>query len=300
MPAQSRSGAPQTLVVGATGYLGGHLVRKLKDRGYRVRALVRRPEQAAGLSAADEVFVGRVTEAGSLRGVADGIETVFSALGVTRPRDGVGYEQVDYRGNLAVLREAERSGVTRFAYVSVFNGEKMRHSVELADAKERFVAALVSSPVDHTIIRPTGFFSDMRSYLSMARRGRSYLIGDGQHQINPISGSDVAVACIEAAEAGHPVLDIGGPDLLRHADIARLAADMAGRTVRVSRLPVLPLRAATAALSRLAPVRVYGPMQFLLAVMTRDMVAPPVGADHLRDFFANEQAHPVENRDSQR
>jgi uncharacterized protein YbjT (DUF2867 family) len=271
---------------------GAHLVRTLKERGYWVRVLVRRPEQADRLPEADDVFVGQVTEPASLHGDAAGIDVVFSALGITRPRDGAGYEQVDHQGNLALLREAERSDVARFVYVSVFNGAQMRHKVELAEAKERFVTALVDSPVQHTVLRPTGFFSDMRSYLSMAARGRAYLIGDGQHRINPISGADVAAACVDAAEAGHPELDLGGPDVLRHADIARLAADATGRSIRTTRLPVWPLRAATAALSVLAPVRVYGPMQFLLAVMTQDMVAPAVGRQRLRDFFDHERDAP--------
>ena len=34
--------------------------------------------------------------------------------------------------------------------------------MKLVDAKERFVQALAASPVGHTIVRPTGFFSDMR------------------------------------------------------------------------------------------------------------------------------------------
>lgn len=58
-----------------------------------------------------------VTNPASLTGIADGIDTVFSTIGITRQRDGVGYEEVDYGGNLALLREAERAGVKQFVYV---------------------------------------------------------------------------------------------------------------------------------------------------------------------------------------
>ena len=55
----------RVLVAGATGYLGRHLVRALIDAGCQVRALVRRPEQAAALpddpvgGAPDRSFSGR-------------------------------------------------------------------------------------------------------------------------------------------------------------------------------------------------------------------------------------------------
>ncbi|GIH20085.1 hypothetical protein Raf01_82570 [Rugosimonospora africana] len=141
---------------------------------------------------------------------------MFSTIGITRPRDRSGYARLDYGGNLALLREAERAGVDRFAYVSVLNGPTLRGSVRLADAKERFVAELVSSSLRHTIIRPTGFFADMRAFLAMAERGRCYVVGAGQRRINPISGRDLAVACADAAISGVKEIEVGGPDVFTH------------------------------------------------------------------------------------
>ncbi len=284
------------LVAGATGYLGGHLVTELSRRGCRVRALARRPEQADALPAADEVFVGRVTDPATLAGVADGVDTVFSALGITRPSDRSGYEQVDYGGNLALLREAERAGVDRFAYVSVLNGPAMRGRVRLAEAKERFVAELVSSSLRHTVIRPTGFFADMRAFLGMAERGRCYLVGAGQQRINPISGRDLAAACADAAFRAVEEIEVGGPDVFTHEQIARLAADAVNRPVRLTHLPPALLRTLTAALRLVSPERIYGPLQFFQAVMTADMVAPCTGGDHLADFFRQELAQRTASR----
>ncbi|WP_203923522.1 hypothetical protein [Rugosimonospora africana] len=50
------------------------------------------------------------------------------------------------------------------------------------------------------------------------------------------------------------------------------------------------MRTLTATLRLLWPERIYGPLQFLQAVMTADMVAPRVGEDHLADFFQREHA----------
>ena len=152
----------RVLVAGATGYLGSELVKSLHGRGVRVRALVRKEQQKAALEAwVDEFGVAQATKPETLEGIAEGVDAVFSSLGITRQKDGLSYEDVDYQANLTLLREAENSGVESFLYVSVLRGEELRGKVRLVEAKERFVDALKASPIQHCIIRPTGFFSDM-------------------------------------------------------------------------------------------------------------------------------------------
>lgn len=224
------------LVAGATGYLGRHLVRALIEEGCAVRILVRRPEQARSFPDEVDVFVGQVTDPVTLSGVTDGVDTVFSALGVTRQR-GATYLDVDYRGNLALLRLAERTGVTRFVYVSVLHGPKLRATVRLAEAKERFVDALDASPVSSVVVRPTGYFSDVGEFLAMAGRGTVWLIGDGRVKINPISGRDVAVACVDAARSSATDVPVGGPDVLTYDAIARMAFAARDTVPRIHHLP---------------------------------------------------------------
>ena len=276
----------RVLVAGATGYLGGNLVNQLKQEGYWVRALARRPEQAAALVAADEVFIGKVTDPDTLDGIADGIDTVFSTIGITRQRDGMSYDDVDFRGNLSLLHQAESAGVDRFLDVSVLHGREMRRRVRLADAKERFVDALTASPIRSIVIRPPGYFSDMTAFLDMARRGTVWLIGNGQHSMNPISGSDLATACIQSARSAPSEVEIGGPDTLTHEEIARAAFHALATKPRIRHIPLHFAKDAGWVLSHLTPQRIYGPIQFFLAVMTEDMVAPSTGTDRLGVHFA--------------
>ncbi len=108
----------------------------------------------------------------------------------------------------------------------------------LADAKERFVQALREGSLAPTVIRPTGFFSDMESYLRMAERGRCWLVGDGRARINPISGADLAVVCADAIADGDRAVDVGGPETFTHRQVAELACDVAGSRRRVRGTPV--------------------------------------------------------------
>lgn len=278
----------RVLVAGASGYLGRHLVTQLRQDGCWVRALARRAEQADTLADADEVFIGEATRPETLSGVADGIDAAYSALGITRQRDGMSYADVDDQGNLNLLRQAEDAGVDRFVYVSVLHGPQMRRTVRLAEAKERFVDALTASSIRSVVVRPTGYFSDMQAFLDMARRGTVYLIGDGHCRMNPISGADLARACVEAAGSMAHEVAVGGPDTFTHDEIARAAFAALGTSPRIRHVPVRLARSAGWMATRLTPQPVFGPLQFLLAVMTTDMVAPATGTDHLAAHFRAE------------
>src|SRR5262245_4956412 len=72
------------LVAGATGALGAEVVRELKARGRRVRALARsrtKLERLRGL--ADELVVADALEPRSLDGAVEGVDGVFSCLGAS-------------------------------------------------------------------------------------------------------------------------------------------------------------------------------------------------------------------------
>jgi uncharacterized protein YbjT (DUF2867 family) len=279
----------RALVAGATGYLGGHIVDELKRRGIWVRVLVRRPEQRTQFEGrVDEVFLGRVTEPSTLRGLADGVDTVFSTVGITRQKDGMTYDAVDYRGNLAILREATAARVESFLYVSVLHGRSLRET-KLVAAKERFVDALQQSPIDSCVVRPSGFFSDMADLLGIAHRGLVPLIGDGQNCLNPISGHDLAGVCANAAAGACDAdVEVGGPAVYTFDEIARLAFGVLGKSSRIWHVPPWTAGAALDVLRAVTSVKTYGPIEFFLTAATRENVAPCYGQERLEDFLLAE------------
>jgi len=273
------------LVAGASGYLGRYVVKTFKQRGFWVRALGR---DAAKLNSigeyADELFIGEVTDPKSLDGLCDGIDVVFSSVGITRQKDGLTYRDVDYQGNRNLLTIAEESGVSKFVYVHVLNAEKLQH-IAMIEAKQAFVDELKQSALAHTVICPSGFFSDMEEFLSMARSGRVYLFGDGSNRINPIHGADLAEVCADALEGPEPQLDVGGPDVFTYREIAELAFDVIGKPGKITCLPKKLVASAVRALRWVTPIKTYGPVQFLTAVMTMDVVGEPHGARQLASHF---------------
>jgi uncharacterized protein YbjT (DUF2867 family) len=282
---------PRVLIAGATGYLGGFLLAETKKRGHTVRALTRSESRLSGAGVSiDEVFVGEVTKPDTLDGVARDVDVVISAIGITRQRDGLSYEDVDYRGNANLLSEAARSGVKKFVYVSLLHAEQLAH-LKIVQAKERFVRELRASGIDCAVIRPNGYFSDMLAFLEMARSRRVFVFGRGDFLINPISGQDVAVRCLDAIDHDDPELSFGGPATLTHREIAHEAFDALGTQPKVTCIPVSFATALLWLIRKFTPARVYGPLEFTLTVITTNMVGPAYGKDSLQDFFRDEVAH---------
>ena len=279
----------RVLVAGATGYLGGFVAREFKARGYFVRALVRSPEKLGLLAGiVDEVVEGEVTRPMTLQGVCDGMDLVFSSVGITRQKDGLTFEDVDYQGNLNLLKSALWSKVRKFVYVSVLDGPNLLH-LEIVKAHEKFVSALRASGLEYCVIRPTGFFSDMEEYVKMARKGRVYLFGSGNNRINPIHGADLAVICADAGEMDTQEISAGGPEILTHREIARLALEASGKPSRMTSVP-LWVMSWVARITKAFDKHQGELLDFLTTSMSMDAVAPRTGTHRLRDHFLEMEA----------
>lgn len=277
------------LVAGATGYLGRFIVADLHRRGLKVRAITRSRERAVspgpwgsptleGL--VDEWAVGEVTDPDFVADTARGVDAVVSALGVTRQKADPW--DVDYRANLAVLRSAERHGVTSFCFVNVIGGEQC--PARLTRAKSAFVQELRASRVPSQVVNPPGYFSDMAQVLQMAQRGRVFLFRP-ETRINPIHGADLAQFCVDRLTDGtEGTWEVGGPEVFTWKGLAECAFQALGRPARVATISPAVLPPTMKVLGLVSPRRAET-MRFVSWSMLHDCVGEPVGTHRLLDFF---------------
>ncbi len=277
------------LVAGASGVLGREILRALGNRSVRPRALTRRRSAAASLLALGaEPFVADILDPVSLDGSCRGVQTVFSCAGANMQLGAFGnrqsFREVDWLGNRNLLDEARRAGVRRFVYVSVFAGERLRHT-EYADAHERFADELRVSGLEYAILRPTGFFSFFAETLRMLQRGPALVIGTGAPRTNPVHERDVAEACVKALSGESTEMGIGGPDVFTRREIVELALETIGRRARIRSIAPAIFRGMTAPL-RIANRRLHALMHFGIEVSLLDVIAPATGTRDLRSYFA--------------
>ncbi|MCL6480513.1 MAG: NAD-dependent epimerase/dehydratase family protein [Firmicutes bacterium] len=112
---------PHTLVTGASGFLGSHVVRQLVARGERVRVLLRPSSQRRALDGLEVDYAwGDLRDRAALRAALRGIRCVFHVaadyrLWTPHPREL--YES-NVTGTRNLLAAAAEAGVERFLYTS--------------------------------------------------------------------------------------------------------------------------------------------------------------------------------------
>jgi uncharacterized protein YbjT (DUF2867 family) len=191
-------------VLGATGVYGRHLVPRLVAAGYRVRALVRRPEAAAAaaacgaeLAAAD--LFDEVSLQKGLAGCDVAINLATALPSPSRAGDFAKNDQLRREGTPIFARACRAAGVARIVQQSIamvhagggdaWADETTFHSVELEIAAAAIAAArameaaIEQSSLDWLILRGALFYGPGTDYdddwFGRARAGKLRLPGQG-------------------------------------------------------------------------------------------------------------------------
>src|SRR6476660_2485780 len=113
-------GASVDLVTGATGYIGGRLIERLRAEGRPVRAMARRPERFAPLDGVTAVH-GDVISGSGLEAALDGAETAYYLIHSMEPANPTdangGFGTRDRLAAENFSRAAAAAGVERIVYL---------------------------------------------------------------------------------------------------------------------------------------------------------------------------------------
>ena len=251
--------AGRVLLTGATGYVGGRLLRKLEESGRPVRCLVRRPEALSGRAAEQtEIVHGDVLEPDSLHEALAGVTTAYylvHSMAASGPFAGA-----DRRGAENFAAAARKSGVSRIVYLGGLGAEhdlsthlESRHEVgrilrESGVPTIEFRASVVigSGSVSFEIVRS---LVDRSPVLLIPR----WVVSRTQ----PIAIEDVLaylLAALDLELEESRLFEIGGPDRVAYADLMREYARQAGLRRAVIRVPLATPRISGLWLSVVTPV----------------------------------------------
>ena len=142
------------LVTGGTGFVGSHLVKRLRQDGVQVRALVRTPSKAQVLSDLGvEVAAGDIADAASLDAVMKGCEKVIHLVGIIQEGRGFTFRSVHVDGTRNLLGAAKNAGVKHFIYQSAIGSREGAKS-EYHKTKWEAEKLVKASGISYTILRP--------------------------------------------------------------------------------------------------------------------------------------------------
>ncbi len=247
------------LVVGATGYLGGKITRRLLDQNQNVRMLVRPDADYTELEEAGcEPSIGDIKYPESFGPAFNGVEIVITTASASDPTDYDTYDNIDLAGNRNLIDAAKEAGVRQFIFVSAL-GADIAHINPYFRAKGQTEAYLRVSGLPYTILASTLFLEPWlkRFVEDPLRAGQPVImIGDGSHRHSFIAAPDAAAfatAVIDHPAAMNKTVAIGGPEALSWSNVISRTEDVLGQLLTVqSFIPGETLPGLSPELSRMA------------------------------------------------
>ena len=230
------------LVAGAGGHVGREIVKKAVDRGIRIRCFDKVPLDPAGIDAAGiETVSGDITCIEDVKKAVQGIGTVMFVLGLKRQAKELTHEMVENGGMQNVIIAAKEAGVKHIMYISALGVSPEAKASSLI-AKGNSEKTLISSGIDYTIFRPSGYFVDFAEHFApkIKQTGKFLLIGDGLTKIQPLAPSDLAEAFIQSIDnpkVKNKIFKISGPEVFTLAETVSLTAKVVGCPVKLTKLP---------------------------------------------------------------
>jgi len=207
------------LVVGGTRGTGLRIAHLLVQRGVRVRALARDPEQAVAVLGREvEVLPGDVTIPSTLSPAVRGVTHIVHAAGVRsgRPAWERLVRDTDYQGVVHVLGAARDEGFSgRFLYLTSIGGLTPSVSATLLNLfkgnvltwRRRAEERIRASGLDYTIVR-AGILLGSKG----GRRGVAVSQGDlplaPRHRITRDDAAEVCVEALRHAGASRTTIEI--------------------------------------------------------------------------------------------
>lgn len=251
----------RVLLTGATGYVGGRLLRVLEERGYRLRCLVRRPEHLRPrLKAGTEVVGGDCLDPSSLGPALQHVHTAYYLVhSMGAPRGD--FEEQDRTAARNFAEAARGAGVRRIVYLG-----------GLASSRDPLSAHLRSRLETGELLRSTGVpVVELRASIILGSGSLSFeLIRALVERLpvmlcprwvwtpaQPIAVEDVLaylLAVLDLPEDTNEIFEIGGTDRVSYGDIMQEYARQRGLRRWLIAVPVLTPRLSALWLGLTTPV----------------------------------------------
>jgi len=257
----------RVLLTGATGFIGGRLLRALDETGHSVRCLVRRGEQfrpRAPLARDPEIVYADLLDAATLPPALDGVRAAYylvHSMGGRSIRETEAFAERDRRCAGNFLAAAERAGVERIIYLGGL-GETGEGLSKHLTSRQEVARILQSGTVATTALRAAVIIGAGGASFEIIRHLVEKLPVmvcprwvDTRAQ--PIAVRDVIAylaGCLTVPATAGGTFDIGGPEVLTYREMMLLYAKVRGLRRHIVTVPLLTPRLSAYWVNLITPV----------------------------------------------
>jgi uncharacterized protein YbjT (DUF2867 family) len=235
------------LVTGATGYVGGRLVPRLLEKGYKVRAIARDPSRLKNRWDGVEIVQGDVLNKDSLQNVFKDVDTAYYLI---HSMGGEGeFSKTDIRAAENFAGTAEERGVKRIIYLGGLSSSEEQLSKHLSSRLQtgetlRKFGVPVTEFQAGVIVGSGSLSFEMIRYLTERLK---FMITPKwvNTKTQPIAIRDVLRYLVDALtieKSKGEIIEIGGEDILAYKDLMSIYAEIRGLKRYFIKVPVLTPR----------------------------------------------------------
>ena len=256
------------LVTGATGYVGGRLLRRLAGEGRELRALARDPSRVEELDGVEAVSADLLDGRG-VREALEGCETAYYLVHSMEAAPDADFAGRDRLAAEAFGRTAAEVGVERIVYLGGIEpeGSVSPHLRSRLEVEKILLEAVPGSTALRASIVIGAGSSSFRVLVRLVERLRVLpMPGWREHRTQPIDERDVIEFLARTprtpAAAGRS-LDAVGPDVVSYGQMIQRIAEAMG----VSRMPVGLSRSYTPSASAVVSAVTEQPIELVRPLM---------------------------------
>ncbi len=233
------------LLTGATGYVGGRLLKELEKNGHRIRCLARRPDYLRSRTdAGTEIVKGDVLDLDSLKPALQGVDIAYYMVHSMGSKGA--FEKDDRIAASNFGESAREAGVERIIYLGGLGDDEDNLSPHLRSRQEVGKILRESGvPVIEfraSIIIGSGSLSFEMIRILVERLPVMITPRWVSISAQPIAIEDLIRYLIEALDltvSSDRIFEIGGSDIVSYEKIMRIYAKCRNIRIRMVRVPVL-------------------------------------------------------------
>ena len=255
----------KTLITGASGFIGKHLVRTLVEQGRDVRCLVRKTSDTQYLNDLGvEFFYGELLEKDSLKDIVKDVNIVYHLAGQIHSKYSKDFYKVNFDGTKNLVEECLTKKIDKFIFLSSIAavGPNQRHDVLMNEqslcspispygmskfkAEEFLVQTFKMTGFPVIIIRAPMVYGSVEQsdvitkIVNLIQKGHVFVVGDGKN-LRSFCYIDNLIQGLMAAErsnnSGGEIYFISDKRAYTYDEIFQKIAKQFGTTLKEIHLP---------------------------------------------------------------